>query len=175
MNRVKSWLKDQWQVLFPALPIQSIEGESLLGQTIILLEELDPVQFTTYRNVHGHGIGVSALYPHLDTYITGMQKHVTAMQRTSKAVNEQDCVRNIHQVNLNYFFTSNDGYYQNIKEDLLSFRAVALALCALLEEGKNAATPAGTYNVRALSPLIENIQLTTLTLLEVQQQLSVTV
>lgn len=168
MERFKSWLKDQWLLLFPTLSIQPIEEKTLVEQTVYLLNSIEPLRFEKYAASSGHGYGVSVLYSHFDMYIAGMQKHVTSMQKSDGAVNELECVRNKHHVALNYFFLSSDGYYQNIKEDLTSFKIVALELCSLLTDSQTKTTPAGKYNNRVLTPLIENIHSLTLVFLELQ-------
>jgi hypothetical protein len=159
---VKNWketLTAKWLSLFTPSTLESIgeKEQPLLRQVELLLSTVDLAWFADYTTAEGQGIVVDTLYPTFGEYIKAIETHAASMVYT-KPVLESLCHRTMISIPINKFFLNEEGYYENVQDNWIAFYYASKRLCEELTTCKESSSSVGNYNLRLLTPLLENIK-----------------
>lgn len=167
MQRVRSWLSQQFKGLFPQPTIPVIE-RNVRGQCQFIYGNMDVSYFSRYGSKDGIGYGFAVAYATIDTYTDKILEHAELVELGGQILPET-LHRTLANVDLNEFFVSHDGFYQNAEQVVANLRNAILRLCKALD-AEGATQGLADYNRRLLTPLLLNLKDIGLTLVEVSIQ-----
>jgi len=169
---VKNWkerLSKTWLSLFSPSPTVEEEKERpLLEQVETLVDIVDVNWFMQYTQQMGQGMVIETFYPSFHDYINLLELHIESM-RSHQPILESRCHHQTLTMPVNRFFLSPDGYYENVHDNVLAFRDAISRLCLQVRACKDFSNALGNYNLRLLTPLLDNIKVVTLTLMEIKE------
>jgi hypothetical protein len=169
---VKNWkesLSKTWLSLFSPSPTVEEEKEKpLLDQVETLVDIVDVNWFMQYSQQMGRGVVIETFYPNFHEYISLLELHVDTMSN-NEPILESRCHHRAVAMPINRFFLSPDGYYENVHDNVLAFRDTLSRLCSQLRSCKDYSNALGNYNLRLLTPLLDNIKVVLLTLMEIKE------
>lgn len=163
------WLKKLWLKLKYYWTKRSIASETGLSQrqkNVMLLERLNPDQFSLYHFDHGVGVFFQTPYATIDKYAEKL-KEASQIVRREKVISPGWVESNLSRVSVDGFLTSTEGFYLDNALAVKRFRDYALELCVAMEPADEAEYGVYEHNERMLTKLMNNIQLTTEALIEV--------
>lgn len=134
-----------------------------------LLNELRSEQFAQYRAVHGLGVQVVVPCATLDQWLKRLREAIRFIQQGAMIpptwVDEEK-----HQLSLDRFLTSEDGYYLNIEQLIRKYKDTGLQLCHLMAAADTATVGLPEHNLRMLTKTFITMRELTSILIEVSLQ-----
>lgn len=162
-------LSKTWLSLFsPSQTIVEEKERPLLEQVETLVDIVDVNWFLQYTQQMGQGVVIESFYPSFKEYLNLLELHVDTMHN-NQPILESRCHHQVVLMPINRFFLSPDGYYENVHDNVLAFRDALSRLCLQLRACKDFSNALGNYNLRLLTPLLDNIKVVLLTLMEIKE------
>lgn len=152
---IRLWLRALWLRWRPqskqAPPVSSPRFELMRS-----LRALHPELFAHYRSVHGQGLFVEVLYPHIDQYTEALREYAQTV-RDDRLVEPTSVPRETFRVSVDRFMTSADGYYLQPVLAVQRFKTMASQLCEAMEASDYAEYGPAEHNLRMLRSVLTNL------------------
>lgn len=169
MNKLKDTLIKSWLSLFATTSHTLIEKEKpLLEQVELLVDIVDVDFFSSYTSSIGQGTTVETFYNYFSEYVEEIEAHITSMQ-DCKPIIASRCRSRAVIMPINKFFISPEGFYVNVHDNVLAYRDAVKRLCNQLRGCIKESSAIGNYNLRLLTPLLDNVRVILSTLIELSE------